>query len=125
MEQKTAAGDDRYLSVKALADYASLSSRKIRALLKDPLRPIPCRLVGAKILVRRSEFDLWMDRHRPGPAVDDVLAQIRGARRRNRQLQEPPVISARMAKSGEAYVEVRGQHSTGPGGPARQGINGA
>jgi hypothetical protein len=30
-----------------------------------------------------------------------------------------------MAKSGEAYVEVRGQHSTGTGGPARQGINGA
>ena len=55
---------DPFLSLKALAGYAGLSVRKLRQHLEDPGHPLPCYRVGGKILVRRSEFDGWMVRHR-------------------------------------------------------------
>ena len=55
---------DPFLSLKALASYAGLSVRKLRDLLVDPGHPLPAYQVGTKILVRRSEFDVWMAAHR-------------------------------------------------------------
>jgi hypothetical protein len=55
---------DPFLSLKALAAYSSLSTRKLRDLLADPGHPLPCYRVDGKVLVRRSEFDVWMARHR-------------------------------------------------------------
>jgi Helix-turn-helix domain len=55
---------DPFLSVKALAAYSSLSVRKIRDHLDDPANPLPCYRVRGKIVVRRSEFDAWMQQYR-------------------------------------------------------------
>jgi excisionase family DNA binding protein len=55
---------DPYLSLKALAGYSGLSVRKLRAYLKDSLRPLSHYRVGGKILVRRSEFDAWIATYR-------------------------------------------------------------
>jgi excisionase family DNA binding protein len=55
---------DPFLSVNGLAAYSSLSRRTLQNLLTDPLDPLPSYRVGAKILVRRSEFDAWMARRR-------------------------------------------------------------
>jgi hypothetical protein len=85
---------DGYLDLADLSVYSSLSVRFLRARLQDPVRPIPCRRVGAKILVKRSEFDIWMDTHRPVPGVDAVLAEIRSARRES---QKPSAIFATVA----------------------------
>jgi len=71
---------DPFLSLRALAAYSSLSVRTLRAYLTDPTRPLPCYRVGAKILVRRSEFDCWLGHHRQvGPAeLDRVVDSIIG-----------------------------------------------
>ncbi len=51
---------DPYLSLKALAAYSSLSERILRSFLSAPDRPLPHYRVGGRVLVRRSEFDGWI-----------------------------------------------------------------
>jgi hypothetical protein len=55
---------DPFLSMNGLAAYSSLSRRTLQNLLTDPLDPLPSYRVGAKIVVRKSEFDAWMSRRR-------------------------------------------------------------
>lgn len=61
---------DPYLTVKGLAGYSGLSTRKLRDLLTDPQHPLPCYRVGGKILVRRSEFDRWIGAFRQNGNID-------------------------------------------------------
>ncbi len=61
---------DPFLSLRALASYSGLSVRKLRDLLDDPSGPLPAYQVGSKILVRRSEFDVWMAAHRRSARAD-------------------------------------------------------
>ncbi len=68
---------DRYFSLKALSDYSGLSVRTLRKAFKDPLHPLPHYRLRGKILVRKSEFDRWMQQfHREGPDVDRLVAEI-------------------------------------------------
>jgi len=55
---------DLYLSLKGLASYASLSRRTLQDLVNDTSDPIPSYRIGGKILIRKSEFDVWMARRR-------------------------------------------------------------
>ena len=55
---------DPFLSLRALAAYSGLGIRTLRSHLSDLTHPLPCYRVGSKILVRRSEFDTWIARHR-------------------------------------------------------------
>ena len=74
---------DPYLSLRALAGYAGVSVRKLRALLDDAAHPLPCYRIGGKILVRRSEYDAWAIRYRHEGrgdihrVVSDVLQSLR------------------------------------------------
>ena len=67
---------DPFLSLRALATYSGLSVRTLRDCITDPLRALPCYRVGAKILVRRSEFDGWMRQHRHIGSVDRLMAEM-------------------------------------------------
>src|SRR5437870_10905794 len=69
---------DPFLDLRALAMYSSLSVRKLRDLLEDPERPLPCYQVGGKILVRRSEFDAWISayRRRGRTDVDEIVSDV-------------------------------------------------
>ena len=73
---------DPYLSLTALAGYAGLSVRKLRAHLADVAHPLPCYRVGGKILIRRSEFDGWMAMFRQRGRIDvdrlveDVVREV-------------------------------------------------
>jgi hypothetical protein len=55
---------DPYLALRALASYCGCSVKWLRLRLADPVYPLPCYRVGDKILVRRSEFDAWIERFR-------------------------------------------------------------
>ena len=89
---------DPWLGLGALSKYSGLSVRSIRAYLADPARPLPHyrmkeprvidtkagkrRTVSGKILVRRSDFDRWMEAFRHAPPdldrlVDEVVAEFR------------------------------------------------
>ncbi len=67
---------DPYLDLKALRKCCSISVRKLRDLLKDPLRPLPCYRVDGKILVRWSEFQCWMEAYRYTSDVDRVVDEV-------------------------------------------------
>ncbi len=70
--------DDCYLGLSALAKYAGLSVKQLRGYINDPASPLPAFQTegGAtgrgKLLVRRSEFDRWAERHlrRRSPQAD-------------------------------------------------------
>ncbi len=71
----------RYLDLKALAIYSSLSVRSLRSYVADPVDPLPSCRVRKKILVRKSDFDTWLKKHRVeaqelGPLIDEVLADV-------------------------------------------------
>ena len=76
---------DPFLSLRALANYSCVSVRKLRELLEDSVHPLPHYRLGAKILVRRSEFDGWIAAYRQvgqadvGRIVDTVMRDLRGA----------------------------------------------
>ena len=57
---------DPYMSLRALADYSSLSVRTLHTFInKAPAEALPVyRITGGKLLVRRSEFDAFMARYR-------------------------------------------------------------
>ncbi len=56
-----------WLGLRQVTKYADVSERTVRAWIHSPLDPLPAVRVGGKILVRRSELDLWLGRHRVTP----------------------------------------------------------
>lgn len=65
-----------YLSLAHLAQYSSLSLKTLRRFLSDPVNPLPHLRLLRKILVRRQEFDDWMERFkvlRPGVDLDALV----------------------------------------------------
>jgi hypothetical protein len=74
---------DPLLDLRALTRYSTLSLRTLTRHLRDPEHPLPHYKVWGKILVRRSEFDRWMEGFRRRPQqdvprlVDEVLAKFR------------------------------------------------
>jgi excisionase family DNA binding protein len=72
--------DDRYLDLKQLSSYSSLSVPKLRELLRE----IPHTRIGRTVLIRRADFDLWIrerrrEHERVSPFVRRMMARIRGA----------------------------------------------
>jgi excisionase family DNA binding protein len=51
--------EDRYLSEREARHYLSLSERKLR----NHLPEIKHYRVGTKLLFKKSDLDLWMERH--------------------------------------------------------------
>ena len=72
-----------WLDLKALTRYASISERTMRQWIHRASNPLPAVRVGAKILVRRSEFDRWLENHRLEPTdvgciVNEMVADLIG-----------------------------------------------
>lgn len=83
---------DPWLSLEALGRYCGLSVRSLRAYLMDPNHPLPHyrmkephviataagkrRTVSGKILVRRSDFDQWMQTYRYTPDLDRLVDEV-------------------------------------------------
>lgn len=60
--------DDQLLPLKELSKYSGLSIRTLRYMLKKSrVGPLPHLRTDGKILVRRSEFDLFIEGFRVSP----------------------------------------------------------
>ena len=59
--------DRGWLSLRELTEYASVSERTLREWLHRSTDALPAVRVDGKILVRKSEFDAWLERHRIQP----------------------------------------------------------
>jgi hypothetical protein len=70
---------DPYLSLRALTQYSGLSLSTIRQYLAlPPPDALPAYYLPGKILVRRSDFDVWIQRFktRGRPDVVKVLQEL-------------------------------------------------
>jgi predicted DNA-binding transcriptional regulator AlpA len=77
-ERSSRRTEDRYFDLRRLAQYSSFSVRTLRDYLTRTDDPIPCFRIGRKIIVKRSEFDAWIEKHRDrtgnlNALVDDIL----------------------------------------------------
>jgi excisionase family DNA binding protein len=75
---------DIYLDLAGLASYSSLGRTTLRELIQQG--EIPAYCPRGKILVKRSDFDEWVSRHRVKPQAEvnqivrDVMEQLREAK---------------------------------------------
>jgi predicted DNA-binding transcriptional regulator AlpA len=68
---------DRYLDLKTLSAYSSLSVSTIRDYLSDSLNPIPSYCIRRKILIKKSEFDRWMEQHKgDSKRINNMVEEI-------------------------------------------------
>lgn len=72
-----------WLDLKELTQYACVSERTLREWIHRLVDPLPAVRVGCKILVRRSEFDRWLEAHQVkridvGCIVDELVTGIKG-----------------------------------------------
>ena len=67
--------DDHYMDMKGLSAYCGLSVRTLWDYLGDSERPIPHFRMKKKVLVKKSEFDGWMENHRFDGSRLDALAE--------------------------------------------------
>jgi hypothetical protein len=56
--------NDRYYDLNTLSGECCLCVRTLREHLKDKQHPLPYFKVGGKVLVKWSEFETWMEKHR-------------------------------------------------------------
>ncbi len=82
-ESDTALGrhvQPEWLGLRRLAEYADVSERTLRGWIHSPLNPLPAVRIGGKILVRRREFDAWLERHKiqslESLKVDSIVEQV-------------------------------------------------
>ncbi|MFC1591970.1 helix-turn-helix domain-containing protein [Thermodesulfobacteriota bacterium] len=72
---------DSYLDLKQLSEYSTFSDSTLRDYLSDPDTPIPYFRVKRKIIVRKTEFDRWMEQFRDennelDRIVDEVMNDL-------------------------------------------------
>jgi excisionase family DNA binding protein len=69
-----------WMGIRQLRAYASVSERTLRSWIHSPVDPLPAVRVGGKILVKRSELDLWLERHRIKAldriGLDDIVKDV-------------------------------------------------
>jgi Helix-turn-helix domain len=67
-----------WLGLRELTEYADISERTLRSWIYSPVDPLPAAKVCGKVLVRRSEFDAYLQRHRIKPLEEiDIDAIVR------------------------------------------------
>jgi excisionase family DNA binding protein len=66
---------DPYLSIKTLSNYSSLSARLLRSFLTASDHPLPHYRVGSRVLVKRSDFDGWIQIFRHEGSDPEAIAE--------------------------------------------------
>lgn len=72
---------DQYFDLKGLSAYSALAVSTLRDYIRKG--KLPCFKLEGKILVRRSDFDKWIDQFRTrreqdiNGAVDDVFRSLK------------------------------------------------
>ena len=61
---------DQYLDLKGLAAYSTLGVSTLRAYIRRG--KLPAFKVKGKVLIRKSEFDVWLDQYRMKREVKDL-----------------------------------------------------
>ena len=74
-----------WLGLRELSVYANVSERTLRSWIRSPRDPLPAKKVGGKVLVRRSDFDRFLEGHQFEPLaaidVDRIVDEVVGQHR--------------------------------------------
>jgi hypothetical protein len=78
---KAGESNNQYFDMKKLSEYSSLSINTLRNYLRDVDDPIPSFRLERKLLFRKIEFDLWMEKRRTDTKkldtiVDEVVCEV-------------------------------------------------
>ncbi len=73
-----------WLGLRQVTQYANVSERTIRAWIHSPLDPLHAAKVRGKILVRKSDFDAYLERHKVtargsvdlGGMVEEIVREV-------------------------------------------------
>jgi len=74
---------DQYFDLRGLEAYSALKVPTLRDYIKSG--DLPCFKVKGKILIRKSEFDTWLEDYRVNRAkqindiVDDVMSSLKSS----------------------------------------------
>jgi hypothetical protein len=77
---------DQFFDLKGLSVYSSLAVGTLRDYLRHGNKPVPHFKLKGKILVRKSEFDTWLEafrvnrKQRLNGVVNEVMAGLKGAK---------------------------------------------
>src|SRR5215469_1576620 len=56
-----------WLGLRQLTEYADISERTLRTWIYSRTDPLPATKVSGKVLVRKTDFDRYLERHRVKP----------------------------------------------------------
>ena len=56
-----------WLGLRELSNYANICERTLRSWIYSPVDPLPAVKVSGKVLVRKSDFDAFLQRYRIRP----------------------------------------------------------
>lgn len=70
-----------WFALRDLTDYASVSERTLRSWIYSSVDPLPAVKISGKVLIRRSDFDAYLQRHRVKPLeqfnIDAIVRDLR------------------------------------------------
>ena len=81
---------DEYFDLRGLSAYTSLSVSTLRGHIKAD--GLPCYLLRGKILIRRTDFDVWISRFRVNRSqnlnklANEMIAEIGSTSRRSQKV---------------------------------------
>jgi hypothetical protein len=67
---------DYYMDVKALSRYSGISVRRLKDLIRHPEYPLPAYKIGGSIKIKKSEFEIWVNKFRLIPEQDTKVDEI-------------------------------------------------
>lgn len=77
---------DPYFDIPTLADYASISKRKIQTYLNLPVNALPHYEHGTRKVVRCSDYDRWAQQYRKvGVPVEEKIKRLQARHRREKK----------------------------------------
>lgn len=64
-----------WMDLKSVTEYADVSVRTLGDWIRNSLDPLPASRVNKKLLIRRIDFDAYLERHRvqPDSLVDEII----------------------------------------------------
>ncbi len=69
-----------WFGLRRLSEYGDVSERTLRSWIHSLINPLPACRVGGKILVRRRDFDGWIEQHKIKPfaaeEVDKIVREV-------------------------------------------------
>jgi hypothetical protein len=64
-----------WMDLRSITEYADVSVRTVGDWIRNSIDPLPASRVNRKLLIRRSDFDAYLERHRVSSdsLVDEII----------------------------------------------------